>query len=188
MYIKVRNLAPGGETIMINKLSKLDNIEKVKQLVMERMKVDPRKQRLLFQGKQLEDSYSLYDYDVKVNDVIQLIVRSDKEPLGESQVDNIPKENVSPTKKPEKIVKEVTDGTSDHFKVGDKVDCKDGDTGAWFEAVIERITANDDVAGVDNLTYHIKYEGYEQDINEWEQSTARNKGNQSNAERQKQSI
>ena len=166
MYIKVRNLAPGGETIMINKLSKLDNIEKVKQLVMERMKVDPRKQRLLFQGKQLEDSYSLYDYDVKVNDVIQLIVRSDKEPLGESQVDNIPKENVSSTKKPEKIVKEITDGTSDHFKVGDKVDCKDGDTGAWFEAVIERITANDDVAGVDNLTYHIKYEGYEEDMTE----------------------
>ena len=30
------------------------------------MKIDIGKQRLLFQGKQLEDTYSLYDYDVKV--------------------------------------------------------------------------------------------------------------------------
>ena len=33
---------------------------------MFRMKIDSGKQRLLFQGKQLEDTYSLYDYDVKV--------------------------------------------------------------------------------------------------------------------------
>ena len=33
---------------------------------MFRMKIDIGKQRLLFQGKQLEDTYSLYDYDVKV--------------------------------------------------------------------------------------------------------------------------
>ena len=34
---------------------------------MFRMKIDSGKQRLLFQGKQLEDTYSLYDYDVKVS-------------------------------------------------------------------------------------------------------------------------
>ena len=34
---------------------------------MFRMKIDIGKQRLLFQGKQLEDTYSLYDYDVKVS-------------------------------------------------------------------------------------------------------------------------
>ena len=34
---------------------------------MFRMKIDGGKQRLLFQGKQLEDTYSLYDYDVKVS-------------------------------------------------------------------------------------------------------------------------
>ena len=81
MYIKIRN-AGSGETVMINNLSKLDNIGKVKALVTEkwvtngfdlfyhnfvsRMKIDIGKQRLLFQGKQLEDTYSLYDYDVKV--------------------------------------------------------------------------------------------------------------------------
>ena len=145
---------------MINKLSRLDNIEKVKQLVMEKMKVDPGRQRLLFQGKQLEDSYSLYDYDVKVNDIIQLIVRVDKQPLGESQADNVPKSQDSPSKKPKvKVVKEVSEATSEYYKVGEKIDCKDADTGAWFEAIINKVTQNDDVTGVDNLTYHIKYEG-----------------------------
>ena len=67
------------------------------------MKIDSGKQRLLFQGKQLEDTYSLYDYDVKVNDIIQLIVRSEKMPLGVSQADNIPEEKESPGKK---VVKE----------------------------------------------------------------------------------
>ena len=78
-------------------------------------------------------------------------------PLGESQVDNIPKETESPGKKVVKEeVKEVVEAESDHYKVGDGVDCKDTDTGAWFEAVIERITANDEVKGLDNLAYHIK--------------------------------
>ena len=35
MYIKIRN-AGSGETVMINNLSKLDNIGKVKQLVTEK--------------------------------------------------------------------------------------------------------------------------------------------------------
>ena len=35
MYIKIRN-AGSGETVMINNLSKLDNIAKVKQLVTEK--------------------------------------------------------------------------------------------------------------------------------------------------------
>jgi len=162
MYIKIRN-AGSGETVMINNLSKLDNIGKVKALVTEKMKIDVGKQRLLFQGKQLEDTYSLYDYDVKVNDIIQLIVRSEKMPLGESQVDNIPKETESPGKKVVKEeVKEVVEAESDHYKVGDGVDCKDTDTGAWFEAVIEKITANDDVKGLDSLAYHIKFVGYEE--------------------------
>ena len=94
---------------------------------------------------------------IQVNDIIQLIVRSEKMPLGESQVDNIPKETESPGKKVVKEeVKEVVEAESDHYKVGDGVDCKDTDTGAWFEAVIEKITANDDVKGLDSLAYHIK--------------------------------
>ena len=93
----------------------------------------------------------------QVNDIIQLIVRSDKMPLGVSQADNIPDEKESPGKKVVKEeVKEVVEAESDHYKVGEEIDCKDAETGAWFEAVIEKITANDDVKGLDQLTYHIK--------------------------------
>ena len=78
-------------------------------------------------------------------------------PLGVSQADNIPVEKESPGKKVVKEeVKEVVEAESDHYKVGDEIDCKDAETGAWFEAVIEKITANDDVKGLDNLTYHVK--------------------------------
>ena len=75
-------------------------------------------------------------------------------PLGVFQADNIPEEKESPSKK---VVKEeVVEAESDHYKVGDEIDVKDAETGAWFEAVIEKITANDDVKGLDNLTYHVK--------------------------------
>ena len=53
-------------------------------------------------------------------------------------------------------MKEVVEAESDHYKVGDEIDVKDAETGAWFEAVIEKITANDDVKGLDNLAYHVK--------------------------------
>ena len=95
------------------------------------MKIESGKQRLLFQGKQLEDTYSLYDYDVKVNDIIQLIVRSEKMPLGVSQADIIPEEKQAPGKKVGKEeVKEVVEAESDHYKVGDEIECKDAETGA----------------------------------------------------------
>ena len=57
-------------------------------------------------------------------------------------------------------VKEVVEAESDHYKVGHEIDVKDAETGAWFEAVIVKITANDDVKGLDNLTYHVKYVNY----------------------------
>ena len=114
------------------------------------MTVGPELQRLFFQGKQLENEYSLFDYNVKVNDIIQLMVR---QPLGESQVDNIPKktcgedvkkevkEEIEKEEKPE--IKEVADAESEVYKVQEKVDSRDDETGAWFEAVIKKITVND---------------------------------------------
>ena len=86
-----------------------------------------------------------------------MIVRSEKTPLGLSQSDNVLQAVESPSKKVAPVEKkEVTQAESDHYKVGDNIDCRDAETGAWFEAVIERITANDDVRGLDSLTYHVK--------------------------------
>merc|ERR1719315_935525 len=68
------------------------------------MKVGIELQRLFFQGKQLENDYSLFDYNVKVNDIVQLMVR---QPLGESQKDNVPENTPSKHKKKEE--EEVTE-------------------------------------------------------------------------------
>eukprot|EP00090_Calanus_glacialis_P008127 TRINITY_DN16464_c0_g1_i4.p1 TRINITY_DN16464_c0_g1~~TRINITY_DN16464_c0_g1_i4.p1 ORF type:complete len:757 (-),score=288.61 TRINITY_DN16464_c0_g1_i4:194-2464(-) len=166
MYIKVKN-AMTGDTSMIT-VSKLTSVSEVKDMVKEKMKVGAELQRLFFQGKQLENDYSLFDYNVKVNDIIQLMIR---QPLGESQVDNIPKKTPSKDDKKEELVeeekpevKEVADAESELYKVGEKVDCRDEDTGAWFESKIDRITVNDTVSGSDFLAYHVKYEGYEDDM------------------------
>jgi len=169
MYIKVKN-AMTGDTSMFT-VSKLTAVSDLKSMVHEKMTVGPELQRLFFQGKQLENEYSLFDYNVKVNDIIQLMVR---QPLGESQVDNIPKktsgedikkeveEEMEKEEKPE--IKEVADAESEVYKVQEKVDSRDDETGAWFEAVIMKITVNDDISGRDGLAYHVIYEGYENDM------------------------
>ena len=108
MYIKVKNDST-GQTVMIPNLSKLDKIKKVKELVAEKMRVDVNRQTLVFLGKKLEDGFSLHDYSVKVNEVIQLTIRPG--PLGESQADNTP-DDVEPTKPEPDKIKKVEDVTS----------------------------------------------------------------------------
>jgi len=171
MYIKIKN-AMNGATAMVT-VSKLTSVAEVRDMIQEKMEVAPNRQRLFFQGKQLEDEYSLFDYNVKVNDIIQLMVR---QPLGESHVDNLPKkekeaEKEKNEKKEEKEIKpvveevpQVEDAESEVFKVGDSVDVQDSETGAWFEANIRKITRNDTVKGFDGLAYHIEWEGYEKEM------------------------
>jgi len=166
MYIKVKN-AMTGQTSMIT-VSKLTSVSEVKDMVKDKMDVGTELQRLFFQGKQLENDYSLFDYNVKVNDIVQLMIR---QPLGESQKDNIQQKTNSKDDKKEEDIKEekpevleVSDAESELYKVGEKVDCRDEETGAWFEAKIERITINDSVRGSDGLAYHVKYEGYEEEM------------------------
>jgi len=171
MYIKVKN-AMSGSTAMLT-VSKLTSIKDVRLLVQEKMNVEPKMQRFFFQGKQLEDDYSLFDYNVQVNDIIQLMVR---QPLGESQVDNLPSKEESNKKdnkmkeekeeEEEKVIPVVTEAESEVFKKDEHVDVKDNNTGAWFEAIVKKITTNDTVKGGDGLTYHVLYEGYEEEIKE----------------------
>lgn len=164
-----------GETCMLT-VSKLTTVVDFRDMIMEKMKVKPEQQRLFYQGKQLENENTLYDYNIKVNDVIQLMVR---QVLGESQSENLTKspqkssketEN-SPQKEvkgePEKKPKEptVTEVDSDYYKVGDKVDILDlEDTGAIFEGKVVKITKETGpkvVRGADGLTYRVALETYE---------------------------
>ena len=56
----------------------------------------------------------------------------------------------------EKANAEVSDAVSQHIKLNEEVDCRDDNTGAWFEAKVEKITCNDENSGFDKLTYHVR--------------------------------
>ena len=65
---------------------------------------------------------------------------------------------------PLKVDDAEDDAESEVYKVEERVDCRDEDTGAWFEDEKERITVNDTVSGSDGLAYHAKYDGYEDSL------------------------
>ena len=91
-----------------------------------------------------------------MNDLIQLFVRK---PLSEKTSQNLPNQTrpVEAKKEEKKEAKaEVHDADSSHVKLNEEVDCRDENTGAWFEAKVERITANDENPGFDKLTYHVR--------------------------------
>ena len=91
-----------------------------------------------------------------MNDLIQLFVRK---PLSENTSQNLPDQTgPGEVKKGEKkeAKAEVCDAESSHVKLHEEVDCRDENTGAWFEAKVERITANDVNPGFDKLTYHVR--------------------------------
>jgi len=170
MYLKVRN-AFTGKTETIQNLSKLTVIEDLREEINKKFEVDPSLQRLFFQGKQMENGQTLFDYSVNVNDTIQLMVR---QPLAE--VKN-PEENGKVEKKsPIKSIlekeaeekkakeKEENDVECDEYKIGDLVDIRDAEegesAGAWWEGKIARIVRT----GQDGaLTFKIKYDAYDGD-------------------------
>ncbi|KAF2349052.1 SRA-YDG [Trinorchestia longiramus] len=73
MYIKVRPMTGGSETVFT--VSKLTKIEELRLIIQQKLAVMPEQQRLFFQGKQLVDGHTMFDYNINVNDVIQLMVR-----------------------------------------------------------------------------------------------------------------
>ena len=74
MWIQVRSM-DGRKTVQIDNLSKLTSIFDLRKRLEEPFEVPPERQRLFFRGKQLEDEHSLFDYDVGLNDLIQILIR-----------------------------------------------------------------------------------------------------------------
>jgi len=172
MYVKVRN-ALTAETALIT-LSKLTSVEDLRDMIKAKMDVEPSAQRLFFQGKQLEDKHTMFDYNLNLNDIIQLMVRQPLSEIQESNLSQTPEEK-DETNSPDEIPVEkeeitVTDTESELYKVGDLVDIldtEDGDSaGAWFEGTVARVTKEEGkgaVAGQDGLTYCVGYEAYDGD-------------------------
>ncbi|XP_072032626.1 E3 ubiquitin-protein ligase UHRF1-like [Amphiura filiformis] len=180
MWIQIRSF-DGKKSMQVDDLSKLTKIEQLREKLVETFGADPERQRLFYRGKQLEDGHSLYDYDVRLNDIIQIMVRAP-----------MPKE-VSPSKsssqgsegRPDSgFASEISDsersggshnevamdvdeapscsgessGLRGLYKVGDVIDAMDVSMGAWFEADIVKITTAKD----DGMIYHVKYDGYDE--------------------------
>uniref|UniRef100_A0A8C7W9G1 E3 ubiquitin-protein ligase UHRF n=1 Tax=Oncorhynchus mykiss TaxID=8022 RepID=A0A8C7W9G1_ONCMY len=174
MWIQIRTI-DGKETRTIEDLSRLTKIEYLRLKIKDIFNVNPQQQRLFYRGKQMEDGHTLYDYNVGLNDIVQLLIRSQAgdsstPPALLEKLDNQPSTSTRPF---------LIDAGIGVFKINELVDCRDISIGAWFEACIDKVartpkgqnskaptagkvgqnsTATDKEK--EDVTYHIKYDDY----------------------------
>ncbi|KAK4320574.1 hypothetical protein Pmani_008578 [Petrolisthes manimaculis] len=162
----------GSQTAVLT-VSKLTSITEFRALVQEKMDVAPHRQRLFFRGKQLEDGHTMFDYNLNINDVIQLMV---KQVLSENNTNTLKKplmatktsqacdkQNIQSAETPSTT---TVKAESEYYCVGDLVDAKSLVDGAWWEAKIIKIVLNSNAKDRpdeddDGFLYHVIYNNYE---------------------------
>ncbi|CAD1479244.1 unnamed protein product, partial [Heterotrigona itama] len=131
------------------------------RVIEEEMNVKVDLQRLFYRGKQLENDYTLHDYNININDVIQLVIKingfeNSNTPASSSSVTTISsfnseKEIADISNNGEKLLEALTESL--YYKTGDVVDCLNRIYGAWFEAIILKIFKKDD-----KIIYNMQWE------------------------------
>uniref|UniRef100_A0A8C9T5H1 E3 ubiquitin-protein ligase UHRF n=1 Tax=Scleropages formosus TaxID=113540 RepID=A0A8C9T5H1_SCLFO len=161
MWIQVRTI-DGKETRTIEDLSRLTKIECLRLKIKEIFDVNPEHQRLFYRGKQMEDGQTLFDYNVGLNDIVQLLIRSQTDPpdspnpkdyegmacssvtpVGTTATTNNGAKSSSPLldNQPSTSSRSfLIDPGIGAFKIHELVDCRDISIGAWFEASIENVS------------------------------------------------
>uniref|UniRef100_A0A8D3DUY6 E3 ubiquitin-protein ligase UHRF n=1 Tax=Scophthalmus maximus TaxID=52904 RepID=A0A8D3DUY6_SCOMX len=139
MWIQVRTI-DGKETRTVEDLSRLTKIESLRLKIQDIFNVGPQQQRLFYRGKQMEDGQTLFDYNVGLNDIVQLLIRSQTDPPDSPVAKDSSGVACSSTPPPDPSKNALVDPGFGVFKVNELVDCRDVSIGAWFEACIENVT------------------------------------------------
>nr|CAD7574866.1 unnamed protein product [Timema californicum] len=116
-------------------VSKKSTVNALKVLVEKSFGIKREKQRLFFSGKQLEGSYQLCDFNINLNDVVQVMEKQVVDPSSSVTLDTDSAEGTN--KSEDKI--EWIPAESKYYTVGDLVDVKETDRGSWVEASILNI-------------------------------------------------
>uniref|UniRef100_A0A8C4IPX3 E3 ubiquitin-protein ligase UHRF n=1 Tax=Dicentrarchus labrax TaxID=13489 RepID=A0A8C4IPX3_DICLA len=178
MWIQVRTM-DGKETHRVDSLSKLTKVDELRLKITELFNVEPERQRLFYRGKQMEDGHTIFDYNVGLNDIVQLLVR---QKLSDSDSGCGSTQSESDKNSTHGEVEGQTAGTSAQtntpelvdpgfgfYKINELVDARDLNMGAWFEAQIVNVTktaktpkeeAAEAHPAEEEILYHVKYEDY----------------------------
>lgn len=154
-------------------LPRSHKVADLRNYINEEWGIKPEIQKLYYQGKELVDGHKLIEYNIKINHIIQLMVKQLPESVvqtcsEESQSSNPStasdsNENSEKSSNTSQDIEEyLEDAESKYFTVGDPVDYRmgveDGSDGAWFESEIIRITKNPNSSSSDdetNLVFHV---------------------------------
>ncbi|KAJ9587699.1 hypothetical protein L9F63_018879 [Diploptera punctata] len=157
MYVKVRTV--DGKSNITVTVSKLTSVEEFRSLVEQKLNIEKCRQRFFYRGKQLEDGYRIFDYDIRLNDVIQLMVKPDLSLLNESEKSSEPPPELCKDDQPSVSTESPTENAvlSKYFKMGDMVDVRNISYGAWFEVEMQNVHLNE------GIIYQVSLDEYEDD-------------------------
>uniref|UniRef100_A0A8C5DCE1 E3 ubiquitin-protein ligase UHRF n=1 Tax=Gouania willdenowi TaxID=441366 RepID=A0A8C5DCE1_GOUWI len=177
MWIQVRTM-DGKDTHRVDDLSKLTKVDELRVKIMELFNVEPERQRLFYRGKQMEDGHTIFDYNVGLNDIVQLLVRQKTQDVKRKEKEA----ELSDSDSGCGSTQSESDKNSTHgeveaqaliemsfvcLKINELVDARDLNMGAWFEAQIVNVTKTPkmpkeeaEAEPAEEVLYHVKYEDY----------------------------
>lgn len=152
MWINVRTFC-GTKSERFDGLSKLTTIETLRQKIEEKFEVTPDLQKLFYRGKLLVDQHTLFDYNVAINDTIQLMI------IKKSAVPEDVNHNTA-------CLKPTYIDCTGLYSPDEEVDVYDPGTCAWFEGVLKKgyreVRKSESGTTTEELYYLVKLDGYDE--------------------------